>query len=391
MPVIDIEPGEGEIVVPGLANHNFSLSIEEVPVQTAGEYVANIIDDDGNLEQFTSAVIRYDAQVILNIINAGPLFRSWFTSGDIALATVDAHTGYVTATGTGNVKIYGNTAFLSRRVNHFARTEGGVASNAVFTTYVSGSLGESLFDAVIDILDGTESREKNLFTTVNHGTSTYVRNTNVWTGNIDWTGVEVYNSTSGGNQRGGALVSPRHMIMANHFPIGNGATLRFVDNDNNVVTREMSNSVQIAGTDIRVGLLNADVPGEIVFYKVFPADWNDYLKYRENIGIIVSDQENKALVRDWKTTKTYNGQSVIHVFPNTSPKDEVAENLISGDSSSPAFAVLDGEMIALGTHFTASTFPFLSFYHSQINAAMTTLGGGYSLTDVDLSAFPTYP
>lgn len=34
--------------------------------------------------------------------------------------------------------------------------------------------------------------------------------------------------------------------------------------------------------------------------------------------------------------------------------------------------------------------PFITHHRAAINAAMSTLGGGYTLTDADLSAFTTY-
>ncbi|XZE20845.1 hypothetical protein SH449x_000735 [Pirellulaceae bacterium SH449] len=41
----------------------------------------------------------------------------------------------------------------------------------------------------------------------------------------------------------------------------------------------------------------------------------------------------------------------------------------------------------LGCHFTAIGCPNIGMYASEVNAAMTTLGGGYQLTPIDLSAF----
>jgi hypothetical protein len=46
-------------------------------------------------------------------------------------------------------------------------------------------------------------------------------------------------------------------------------------------------------------------------------------------------------------------------------------------------------------HSTQDGGPFLSGHlpggnYESINAAMTTLGGGYQLTPIDLTAFPTY-
>jgi len=385
---IDITVGSGIVNAPSLADYNFSLTLQEIPVVESGEVAQDVQDSDGILRQYTEATVRYDAQVVLNLINARSELKVFFSSKDVSKATVDANTGYVTTVGSGLVDIFADSAFVTRKVTHNARTDTGDFYNSFFS-YVDGSLGSALFNATLNILDGTESRNKLLFTTYNNSTFTYVRNPGVWTGDLDWTGVDAYNST-GGNQRGGMLISPRHFLMANHYHISNGALVVFVDNDNNVITRTMGDSLQIAGTDLRVGILDSDVPEEIAFYRVFPSNWNSYLKYREYIGIVVSDQENKALTQDWKTFKTDLGDTIIHVPSMDSPKSEVTEQLVGGDSSSPVFAILNGEMIAMGTHFGANVCPFVSYYHADVNTAMSTLGGGYQLTDVDLSSFPTY-
>src|SRR5690606_3411340 len=132
----------GEIVVPDLSDLNFILDIEEIPVQIAGDYVQEDVDDDGILSQYTSATIRYDAQMIITPTGSREGFRYWFSSSDNSIATVDTITGYVTAVGTGNVSILGNTTTLSRKKNHYAHTEVGSTTNLVFDRYVSGTLGE---------------------------------------------------------------------------------------------------------------------------------------------------------------------------------------------------------------------------------------------------------
>jgi hypothetical protein len=65
------------------------------------------------------------------------------------------------------------------------------------------------------------------------------------------------------------------------------------------------------------------------------------------------------------------------------------------DSGNPTFALINGEAVLLSVHSTQDGGPFLSGHlpegnYESINAAMTTLGGGYQLTPIDLSAFPTY-
>ena len=61
----------------------------------------------------------------------------------------------------------------------------------------------------------------------------------------------------------------------------------------------------------------------------------------------------------------------------------------SGDSGQPAFIILDGQLVLVTvlTYGGAGSGCFIPAYLNQINSVMAALGGGYSLTQVDLSAF----
>ena len=63
-----------------------------------------------------------------------------------------------------------------------------------------------------------------------------------------------------------------------------------------------------------------------------------------------------------------------------------------GCSGHPVFCLVNNELALLGCYFSASAGSSVtrSDVRTAVNAAMTTLGGGYQLTNVDLSGFPTY-
>ncbi|MEN9841224.1 MAG: hypothetical protein RL376_1024, partial [Verrucomicrobiota bacterium] len=68
------------------------------------------------------------------------------------------------------------------------------------------------------------------------------------------------------------------------------------------------------------------------------------------------------------------------------------EEKIGGDSGNPAFLIINGQLVLL-TCWTYGGGGSGTSVHNQkaaINTLMTTLGGGYQLTPVDLSAFPSY-
>ena len=116
-----------------------------------------------------------------------------------------------------------------------------------------------------------------IYTSMNPATTNYVRNTSRWASGFDLTCIAVYNSYEDGSQMAGTLISPRHVVFANHYYPPNGTELWFVANDNTVVRRVLSNSVQINLTDIRIGVLDSDVPTNLItFARVLPSSYTNY-------------------------------------------------------------------------------------------------------------------
>ncbi len=216
--------------------------------------------------------------------------------------------------------------------------------------------------------------------------TTYVRNTGIWTNggssSIDWTGISPYN-TSGGYHTPGTLISPRHILMASHYAASVGATMIFVDSSNNIYERTLSGSQNIAGTDIQIGVLDSDVPDSITYYSVIASSTlvgvlQKYTSGSIDVPIISFDQEKKAIVRSMISNI---GTSPSHTTYTSGTRVPFSENIVSGDSGNPNFLLIDNQAVLLGSHYGAGSFPSLGAYISQINSAMTSLGGGYQLTE----------
>jgi len=75
--------------------------------------------------------------------------------------------------------------------------------------------------------------------------------------------------------------------------------------------------------------------------------------------------------------------------PNNPTRQLFYENKVSGDSGQPAFIILNRQLVLLTVYTYAGSGSgwFIPGYLDQINSAMAALGGGYSLTQVDLSPF----
>ena len=202
-----------------------------------------------------------------------------------------------------------------------------------------------------------------------------------WTSKVDLSGVPF------DDLRDGILISPRHILMATHYPRSNGSTLVFHDRSGQRVTRTLADQEPVPEDiryfpDITIGLLNADVP--LKFYRVLPPrnDWNNYLA---NCPAFVTDQEKKLLV---KSISSINQPFVS--FTNSSDVDDFYdESLIPGDSGNPSFIIVRGEPVLIETHTFGGTGagPFFSTTtnYASINTLMSLLGGGYQLSPVFLN------
>jgi hypothetical protein len=257
------------------------------------------------------------------------------------------------------------------------------------TSWKSGFLGYAFDNSVasrIAAAGAFADSKRRIYTTQDHATPTYVRNSALWTTGLDLTGCSPWNSYEG-HLRAGTMVSRRHFIHADHYLIPDGSTIRFVANDNTVHERTVVSTVLVGTyTDIRVGVLNSDLPASIAFYPVLPSNWRTRIPglLYGGAACIHLDQEEKALV----ATLHNSGGDSIQYGMAPAAQAEWGEGLIPGDSGDPMFLVLGNTLILAATFWSAGAASDLSAYITEINAAMTALGGGYQLTIADLSAYP---
>ncbi|MEQ1751214.1 MAG: hypothetical protein ABL974_17430 [Prosthecobacter sp.] len=258
------------------------------------------------------------------------------------------------------------------------------------STSVTGSLRkhmESQVDTRINNFIAFLDRSS-LFSGRNPTGPTYTRNTDCFLSTVDMTPLAAWNS-AGIYQRGPTLITPRHIVGAAHWPFSVGTTVHFVSAANVLTVRTVTDVSVISGTDIILGKLDSDVPAGIAFAKVLPTNWAAKLPTLSLFGVPVcsTDQGKRAWVRNLRTL----GASVGCEAPNASRISYYAD-AISGDSGSPCFAVINNEMVLLCCWLGGGggTGPSLVYYTTQINSALTALGGGYQLTAINLASYTTF-
>jgi hypothetical protein len=242
-------------------------------------------------------------------------------------------------------------------------------------------------DAINVALIGKTTTDEPLFSTrTNTGSGTYVRSATSWAAPFDLTSAAVY--TANGTVVG-TLISPRHVLLAHHAHPTTGQEVRLVTSGNAVVSRTISGStVQVGSTDIEIGKLSADVTS-CSFAKVLSPTQEALLV---GAPILFLDQNQSAFVGDISSVTYDTGGGIgIHAIQSSdSSRSAFWKLYVSGDSSHPAYVILDGEAVLLGAAYSAgNSWPSVAQNVTAINSAMTSLGGGYQLTQFKISTLPT--
>ncbi|KAL3882624.1 hypothetical protein ACJMK2_028948 [Sinanodonta woodiana] len=267
--------------------------------------------------------------------------------------------------------------------------------SALFTTATSTI--DSLLQSSKN--DGVSPEEaKKIFIIQDHAHKNYIRNPHCWAASLDLTPISPWNS-NGQNTKAGVLVSPRHLIWAKHYGMPVNTTVRFIDQNNNVIERTIvneeavnsGNNSYLKGYDIVVGVLDRDVPPTISFAKVLPANMSASRPSSvPNVPVLNTDFEEKALVADWGQTFFSPLTMVFLTTPSTtSLRYPMYEPKIVGDSGNPVFMVEKKELILLFvfTYGGDGAGSSIVYHHEEINNIMLRLGGGYKLTDLNLATF----
>lgn len=301
-------------------------------------------------------------------------------------------------------------------LHHTTLTVIGTGSNGVCHTLVHHSTSTSprpltgpetkIFQAIAQGIDsrllrtqtdGTEVSEAiKIFSKQDHTHSVYIRNPNCWAHDLDMTCISPWNS-KGHTRRAGTLISPRHAVWARHYSIPLNSTLRFVDMSNNVVERTIVKTVALpvpahtnymSGYDMVIGLLDRDVPSSITFAKVLPRNFTEIYgsHLHHALPVLSTDYEEKALVDD---LNAMHDKMVSLSTPILSYRHAYYESKIVGDSGNPSFFVIDNQLVFLFvfTYGGAGSGTSVQYHYDDINNAMQSLGGGYTLTEIDLSQY----
>lgn len=369
-------------------------AVQYVPRTVGSTVTTNVTDRDLTYQQVVKPTVVYDIKWPWSVgssgLTTGDVTRGFSPNGIVTLSGTDVWQ-YVSS-GAVAISLITPSRTYTQNLNAFSS---GEQTTRTLTTNTSGSLRAHLVAQIDTRAAGYSSiaERARLWSDWNPGDS-YVRNVNSWVSGVNMTPVACWNSETaafGNSWRGQTLVSPRHYIGAAHWAVAVGTVLHFVTSANVIVSRTVTARQIISGTDIIVGVLDSDVPGTIAFARVLPDAWSAKLPTLAAFPypIVSMDQGQQVFIRE---LASISGGWVTCQYPTLASRVSFYKPAISGDSGSPVFLIVNDAMVLMTTWYSGGggAGPFITHHRAAINAAMTTLGGGYSLTDVDLSAFTSY-
>ncbi len=227
-------------------------------------------------------------------------------------------------------------------------------------------------DEVDDRIDGLTANDstKLIYSTQDHATPSYVRSATCWGADIDMTCISPWNS---GNSAfwAGTAITPRHIAMANHAYVATNSTIRFITSTGSVVTRTVTNSTRVGSTDIRIGLLDSDLPSSITPAKLLP---DDYARWWTAAGtaIAFTDQEEKLMVAD---ITSLSSTLLTIEEPDDATRQSFYETPVSNDSGNPLFIIVNGDVVLIGCFTSTSTAGFIGGDNlASVLSTITSLG-----------------
>lgn len=246
--------------------------------------------------------------------------------------------------------------------------------------------------------------------------SSVTRNSSCWINSSYLMSIPVWNTTlqSHGN---GSLISPRHIVCATHYSPNIGDAVKFIEPDNTVFETNIESRIavnidlnqygmnSVYSTDVTIAKLSENVPSVFTFARIMPNNW---LSYMPNLGysqprvpVFNLDRFRRYRVFDLGAVTVRQVNSYIGRINLAKPTNAQRLNYyydaIAGDSGGAIMTIVNGLPVVLTTLHTglysgagAGAGPNLVDYKNEINNAMATLGGGYQLTEIDLSGFNFY-
>lgn len=358
------------------------------------------------LPDSTATVTNFDAYIERRVFDgkASDWAITWSNvrTGTNAVSIATDNAGIATANLERVYWVANGTATVTAAIAEFSRSTNMVMSSTYTGTndYVTGAAAGSARHAAAGAIDAAIAAggALELFSVQDHAATNYVRSTNCWARGFDLTCASPWNSTAPTNMIGaaggvwgaGTLISPDIVVMARHWNMTNGSTIRFVTRSNAVVERTLVSKYAVGATDIMIGRLSAVIAtNDIMPAHLLGAEAWHYLPTGTQFPVLFLDQEEKALCGEGGADFAASFYSVFR--PAATNRAAYYESPVDRDSGNPVFLVRSNAAPVLLTCFhSAFGGPAAAFYRAQIVQGIAYLGGSTNIIEADLGAYTDF-
>ena len=222
----------------------------------------------------------------------------------------------------------------------------------------------------------------------------FIRSTTCWAKNIDTSPISPWNNgggysaplNAGGFGGVGTLVSPRHIVLTNHFYVKTGKKFIFVAMDNTCYIRTLTTTARVGSSDIIIGLLDSDLPSNVSFCQIASLNLANIPSSTNQFPMFMSNVSKKAIIADGYAQANI---SQRYAASSETQKSNFFESAVDGTSANPMCFVYNNKLILLSLVRSTVSGDLISNYINGCNSVMSSLGGGYQLSVFDLN--PTSP
>lgn len=424
------------------------VSSDYVGEQTAGTSV-EVLQDSYNIDRNTGAgyVESKNFSYLLKHGDTEYPYTATYASSDEGVATINA-IGVVTVVATGSceitVVIHGADGL---NATHVVPIDVSLDTliDVDYIDYQAATLGATLSTDALAVINAATLPDISRFSARNNSTLVYDRNADFYlSGKAGLSAIAVWNSR-GINNRGAIAITPRHILYAAHYPLYENDSVGFAEDgsgDFTLTQRSLSRAKvdplyrgQKGGYsyDFGVAVLDSDLPAGIDPIELLPSDYIDHcgqyaLMGTPSFGFNQDEQASPTniakegnaeiggfIARHWldnlqgsslltspqypTAENGYSSPSDVTTFLPPSDTDKILTLHVpirGGDSGRQNVLLLGNQLLLTMMHTAPNAGINLSQNIDRINQlildvdALAGISTGYTVTEADLSAYPTY-
>lgn len=425
MITIEASNESSSIICPPPSESNFEMDLEISQVLLSSGSTSSITIGDANYIRNSSSTVRYDGQIVINSVVGKP-YDLLYRSADPNKSTID-ELGYVQTITSGSVDIFCKRGPVTKKETHNGKVESPQIIDT-FQGFVEGSLASHIYEKIREYADESTSPPNHypLYSTFNFTNNNYVKNASSWVGGLDFSGLMVNKSGSGGVTMVTAI-TPHHAIGVTHYPPAINDIIYFCDSNNQTVSRTVQsvlNITSVSNSDCCIIRFTEELPSTVKKYKMLPTNYKNYIPINREFyyesGLLESRRgavfpvvvcshyrwdANWPLQRPNRYAYFYevlgilesNSVERISFFPAASDANNFVNyngqpsGIRGGDSGGPCFFIINDDLVLVTCLTTAGGGSFHTSFIRSIQAAINALGpSGQTIQTVDLSGFTDF-